>query len=259
MLIASRELLAGKIDCVVRRGEEDVHVTRFRAPQTLRTLLLASAFVTTRKRRDLGCKRLAPLANGRNGMSLNALGFHSEKRTPPRFAGASYPPLHAKPSSMLPPLPTHYPSEAPPLPSAAGSTPTRERLVAGRVEYLEVEQKRANDALVQCDTKVDALRADVHAAYDEAHAVFARATEDLPGTDDLAGSEAGAAIVAKSGELLARLPARARRDRRGERVRMRCKTVHPATGQLSLTWVTVYEKQGAVHVRRIGDFSVHPL
>ena len=37
VLIASRELLAGKIDCVVRRGEEDVHVTRFRAPQTLRT------------------------------------------------------------------------------------------------------------------------------------------------------------------------------------------------------------------------------
>jgi hypothetical protein len=77
-----------------------------------------------------------------------------------------------------------------------------------------------------------------------AHCVYATATEDLFD---------GEFLVAKAGSrVLAVHPTK----EDGDTVKMRIKTVHPVTAQLSYHWVTAYER--ATSRRPLSDFSLLP-
>ena len=212
--------------------------------------------------------------------NFNALGFHSELKTAPRFAGPSYPPLYAKP--IMPPTRAAPRSRVPRSGQELRKEPrqdlgqeprqdlgqeprqeqrpTAERMVAGRVDYLEAQEKRQAAALAQCGADVDSLSERLQQAHAAAQLVYARATTELRGTDEVDGDEEAGAPVAVEGAVvvLAFPQERVRDGDDAERVRMRCKSVDPTTGQLSFAWVTVYARHGRRHVRCVGDFSLVP-
>ena len=196
--------------------------------------------------------------------NFNALGFHSELKTAPRFAGPSYPPLHSKTSMPPPRAPpraaARSPSEAPRADPRADPRPTKERMVVGRVDYLEAQEKRVAAELVQCSSEVASLTEQLQEAHAAAQVVYARAAAELQGTEEVDGDESAGAVVATEGAVVALAfpQERVRDGGDAERVRMRCKSVDPTTGQLSFAWVTVYARYGAKHVRCVGDFSLVP-
>jgi len=197
--------------------------------------------------------------------NFNALGFHSEMRTAPRFAGPSYPPLYSK--AIMPPtravprgMQGAARQETPKKAEPDAPLPTKDRMVAGRVDYLEAQEKRHAAALAQCGADVDSLTERLQQAHAAAQLVYARATTELRGTDEVDGDEeAGAPVAAEGAVVVLAFPQERVRDGDdAERVRMRCKSVDPTTGQLSFAWVTVYARYGRRHVRCVGDFSLVP-
>ena len=211
--------------------------------------------------------------------NFNALGFHSEMKTTPRFAGPSYPPLYSKPimpPTRAAPRARQSLSQEPKQEARHDlkqelkqdlkqdprqeQRPTTERMVAGRVDYLEAQEKRAAAALAQCGADVDSLSERLQQAHAAAQLVYARATTELRGTDEVDGDEeAGAPVAAEGAVVVLAFPQERVRDGDdAERVRMRCKSVDPTTGQLSFAWVTVYARYGRRHVRCVGDFSLVP-
>ena len=71
--------------------------------------------------------------------------------------------------------------------------------------------------------------------------------------------DAGAPVATEGAAVVLAFPQERVRDGDdAERVRMRCKSVDPVTGQLSFAWVTVYARYGRRHVRCVSDFSLVP-
>ena len=135
-------------------------------------------------------------------------------------------------------------------------------LVKARLDYLENETKLFKD-----HNQTTNLNELVHTAtntlYSEMQVVFAKAKREIPIFDQArytlaeAASGANSSITVKKNTLMhLSYPMKQLDTSNGRKYFMRCKQVNPNTGQLSMHWACIMEKNGNKTTRYIGDFML---
>lgn len=185
------------------------------------------------------------------------LGFNSRKSIPPNMqeyalGGPGYPPrFHS-----------HFTSSSR-RPQVAAMAPTEANTVSRKIDMLEKNEQ----AITQRLNEMQATRrsSDLN-VYTAIQTVYAKAMTDLRGYTSIACDALSetAEVVVKKGETCQLVyPMKLTEHTDGSKSYfMRCKTVHPVRGDLSIHWVRILhesEDKNAKKVRRyIGKFTVVP-